>query len=41
MARLDLAPAVVGYLEKHAVDPDLAFELGVRSGPNDSIRYPY
>ena len=41
MARLDLAPAVVGYLENHAVDPDLAFELGIRSGPGDSIRYPY
>ncbi len=41
MARLDLAPAVVGYLERHAVDVDLAFELGVRSGPDDSILYPY
>ena len=33
MARLDLAPAVVGYLERHAIDVDLALELGVRSGP--------
>ena len=42
MARLDLAPAVVGYLEKHAIDVDLALELGIRSGPGDStIRYPY
>ncbi len=32
MARLDLAPAVRNYLEAHAVDADLAFQLGVRSG---------
>ena len=41
MARLDLAPAVRNYFERHAVDVDLAFELGVRSGPNDSILYLY
>jgi hypothetical protein len=41
MARLDLAPAVRAYLERHAVDVELALELGVRSGHNDSILYPY
>ena len=40
MARLDFSPAVVGYLERHAVDPELAYGLGVRSD-RDAIVYPY
>ncbi|HKH14529.1 MAG TPA: toprim domain-containing protein [Solirubrobacterales bacterium] len=39
MARLDLSPAVRGYLERHAVDPGLAYELGVRAR-GDAIVYP-
>jgi hypothetical protein len=34
------APAVRGYLERHAVDPDLAHALGVRSD-RDDILYRY
>ena len=41
MARLDLAPAVRAYLERHAIDVGLALKLGVRSGAKDSILYPY
>ena len=40
MSRLDLSPSVRGYLERHAVDLDLAYELGVRSD-RDTILYPY
>ena len=40
MARLEFSPAVAGYLERHAVDPGLAHELGVRSD-RDAIVYPY
>ena len=35
----DLSPAVAGYLEKHAVDVDLAYRLGVRSR-GEKIIYP-
>jgi len=40
MSRLDLSPSVRGYLERHAVDPELAYELGVRS-KGDAISYPF
>ena len=40
MAALDFSPAVVGYLERHAVDPELAYGLGVRSD-RDDLLYPY
>ena len=39
MGRLDFSPAVAGYLQRHAVDPELAYGLGVRSD-RDSIVYP-
>ena len=40
VSRLDLSPSVRAYLELHAVDPDLAFEIGVRSA-KDTILYEY
>jgi Toprim-like len=39
MSRLPFSPAVKLYLEEHAVDLDLAHELGVRSD-RDDILYP-
>jgi hypothetical protein len=38
--RHNFSPAVAGYLEGHAADPDLAWDLGVRSD-GDAILYPY
>jgi Protein of unknown function (DUF3631)/Toprim-like len=40
VARLEFSPATRRYLEEHAVDPQLAHELGVRSD-HDVIVYPY
>lgn len=40
MARLDFSPSVSRYLERHAVDPGLAYEFGVRSA-GDAILYTY
>jgi hypothetical protein len=40
VSHLDFSPAVRGYLERHAVDPELAYELGVRSD-RDDILYTY
>lgn len=39
-AVLRFSPAVAAYLERHAIDSDLAHELGVRSD-RDAIAYPY
>ena len=39
MSRLQYSPAVARYLKRHAVDLDLAYELGVRSN-RDAIIYP-
>jgi hypothetical protein len=40
MSRLLFSPAVAGYFENHAIDPDVAHELGV-SSDRDDILYPY
>lgn len=40
MSTLRFAPAVAAYLERHAIDSDLAHDLGVRSD-RETIVYPY
>lgn len=40
MSRLRFSPAVANYLERHAIDPNLAHELGVRSD-RDTLVYPF
>ena len=40
MSVLRFSPAVAAYIERHAIDLDLAYRLGVRYS-GDTIAYPY